>query len=252
MPRPRTENPGPGSKRIPRGPDGEILCYDGTVEDITSRKRAEEAALRCSNEKEALFRELQHRVKNSMATIVGLFNMEMERSEDAAVRGMLQSAGDRVRSIASLYTMLHPSGATHLVHLDQYLERITYTLMHTHMPDPSPVTYDVTAEALVVGTRQAIPIGLIANEFITNSLKHAFPMGRIGHISVILRQEGDSAVLTVCDNGVGLPEEFDITPPKGIGTELVQMLTDQLGGSLSCESVRNTVFRLAFPLSAGQ
>jgi PAS domain S-box-containing protein len=237
------------SVRVVRGETGEILFYDGTVEDITVRKQAEVAAQRSCDEKDALYRELQHRVKNSMATIVGLFSMQMDRSAEPEVQVMLQSAGDRVRSIAHLYTMLHASGETHLVHLDEYLERIASTLVRGHMPDPSPVTYDVTAEALVVGARQAIPVGLIANELITNALRHAFPTGGAGHISVLLHQEGGAAVLEVCDDGIGMPAGFDINQPGCIGTELVQMLTDQLGGKLKCETLGKTVIQVVFPLS---
>jgi len=234
--------------RAVRSASGEVLCYDGTVEDITARKSAEEAVLCACNEKEALFCELQHRIKNSLATIVGLINMERDRWENADVQAMLHTAADRVRSIASLYSILHASGSTHLVHLDEYLDRIAHTLVYAFNPDPDRVTCDVTAEAIVVGTRQAVPIGLIANELITNALKHAFPMGRRGHISVTLHQEGSRAVLSVSDDGVGLPEGFDLSQTNGMGTELLQMLTGQLKGSMSCESFGHTVFRVVIPL----
>lgn len=237
--------------RAVRCAEGTILYYDGTAEDISVRKRSEEEAIRSCNEKEALFRELQHRIKNSMATIVGLINMEAGRWDDGDIRSMLQTMGDRVRSIASLYSVLHASGSSHLVHLDEYLERITHTLLRAYMPDQGRVTCDVTAEAVVVSTQQAVPIGLIANELVTNSLKHAFPMGCKGHISITLHQEGTMAVLSVCDDGVGLPEGFDISQSKGMGTELVLMLTEQLNGSISSESYASTVFRLVFPIVAG-
>lgn len=238
--------------RAIRGADGKVLCYDGTVEDISSRKSAEEAAQRDCKEKAALLHELQHRIKNSMATIVGLINMEQERWEENDVRAMLQTIGDRVRSIASLYTMLHASGSTNLVYLDEYLERITCTLMGAHLSGQSRVTSDVTAQAIVCSTRQAVPIGLIANELITNALKHAFPLGREGHVSVTLHQEGSAAVLCVTDDGVGLPEGFDLGQSNGLGTELVRMLVEQLRGSLSCACFGTTVFRVVIPLAAGE
>jgi PAS domain S-box-containing protein len=230
--------------------EGKILYLDGTVEDITSRKQAEEAVAAAWNEKVALFRELQHRIKNSLATIVGLISMEADFSEEAEVRDRLAAVCNRVRSIGNLYTLLQASGSSQMVYLDEYLERIARTLLDGHTMQGSHVTCDVTAEAIVLGTRRTIPLGLIANELITNALKHAFPMGRDGHISVTLHQDGSSVVLSVSDNGIGLPEGFDSTQSKGMGMELIQMLTAQLKGSLTSESFGSTVFRVIVPLAA--
>jgi PAS domain S-box-containing protein len=227
---------------------GEVLFYDGTVEDITARKHAEESLASSWNEKDALFRELQHRIKNSIATILGLISMEMDCSEDSEVRERLQVVGDRVRSIGSLYTLLQASGASQLVHLGDYLEQIAQALLDGHATGASEVTCDVTAEAIVLSARRTIPVGLIANELITNALKHAFPMGRQGNISVTIHHDGGVAVLTVSDNGIGLPAGFDCNHSKGMGMELVQMLTAQLRGTFTYESFGSTVFRVAVPL----
>lgn len=236
--------------RAARNCAGEILYFDGTVEDITARKRTEEAIAASWNEKDALFRELQHRIKNSIATILSLINMERDCSEDNETCGRLQTLGDRVRSIGNLYTLLHASGSAQLVHLDEYLEKIVRNLLDGYVNAGSRVTCDVTAESIVLSTRRTVPMGLIANELVTNALKHAFPAGRAGHVSVSLHHEGRTAILCVCDNGVGLPEGFGCGQSRGVGMELVQMLTQQLRGTLTCERFGNTVFRVSVPMDA--
>jgi PAS domain S-box-containing protein len=236
--------------RAVRNCAGEILYYDGTVEDITARKQAEEAVAASWNEKDALFRELQHRIKNSIATVLCLINMEMDCSEDNETRGTLQTLGDRVRSIGNLYTLLHASGSAQLVHLDDYLEMIVHHLLGGYAPGGSRVTCDVTAESLVLNARRSVPMGLIANELVTNALKHAFPAGKEGHVSVTLHREGKMAILCVTDNGVGLPRGFDCSHSRGLGMELVQMLTHQLRGTLTYESFGYTAFRVAVPIEA--
>jgi PAS domain S-box-containing protein len=236
--------------RADRNCDGEILYYDGTIEDITARKLAEEANATSWDEDDALYLELQHRIKNSIATVISLINMEMDCLDDGAYRARLKILGDRVQSIGNLYTLLQASGSTQLVAMDEYLEKIVGHLLDGYAPGGSRISCDVTAESIVLSTRRTLPLGLIANELVTNALKHAFPAGRSGHVSVTLHNLERTAVLCVHDNGIGLPEGFDFGRCRGVGMELVQMLTHQLRGTITYESSGNTLFRVAVPMVA--
>ena len=230
-----------------RDAQGQVLYYDGTVEDLTGRKQIEEALQRSLREKEALFNELQHRVKNSLATIGSLVNLERDRWPEGDVRDVLRTLGDRVHSIASLYSQLYASGTTHEVRLDEYIRSITGTLSRAYVNDRKDITIRTECEPLIVDTRRAVPIGLIMNECITNALKYAFSDGHPGTIRIVAGETQDGMFLEVSDDGVGMPPDFDPERSPGMGLQLVRMLADQLKGVFIWKTNGGSMFRVQIP-----
>ncbi|MBN1533846.1 MAG: PAS domain S-box protein [Spirochaetes bacterium] len=201
------------------------------VSDITHRKRQELALAKALGEKESLLRELQHRIKNSLVMISSLIGLEANRSGVEPVMAALKEVKFRVNSVANLYTILYQTGNITEVALEEYLMRIVGSLEGSYLSGHGNVSIETRLEQMTVDDRDAAALGLILNELLTNSLKYAFPDGRAGRIEVTLRREAGGLVLTVGDNGVGLPGGFDPARSGGLGLELVRMLVSQLHGT---------------------
>jgi len=222
--------------------DGKTVAIVGALTDISGRKIAEEVQASALKEKGALLREFQHRVKNSLAIITSITELEANYSGDPAVRKALESLGGRIHTLSELYTLLYNSEQTSQVSLDRYCESISEFVMAAHTVKDGRITMKRRITPLVTDAKRASTLGLILNELLTNALKYAFPGGRVGTITVSLTNEGDDIVLEVENDGAGLPEGFDLENSHGLGLELVKMLAIQLGGSVACRSGERTVF----------
>ncbi len=195
-------------------------------------------------EREMLFRELQHRVKNSFAMIAGIITLEGDRSDSDEVKVTLEKLGGRVNTLSKLYDKLYMSGDIRRVRLDEFLGQIARSLTGGLS---SGVRIESRLENIVVDTKSASSYGIVLNELMTNALKYAFPGDRPGRIDVELARKDGSIVLTVSDDGAGLPEDFSMNRPKGFGTLLVGLMAKQLGGSVEVTRDRGTSFALKVP-----
>lgn len=222
--------------------DGKTVGIVGALTDISGRKIAEEALASALEEKGALLRELQHRVKNSLAIITAITELEASHSGNPAVRKALESLGGRIHTLSELYTLLYNSEQTSQVALDRYCESISEFVMAAHTVRDGRIVLKRHITPLVADAKRASTLGLILNELLTNALKYAFPAGRAGTLTVSLTNEGDDIVLEVENDGVGLPEGFNLESSHGLGLELVKMLVIQLGGSVTYQSGERTVF----------
>ncbi|HOX13142.1 MAG TPA: sensor histidine kinase [Spirochaetia bacterium] len=214
---------------------------------LLQQRRTEADLERALREKEVLFRELQHRIKNSISVIASLVSLEASRVEDPGASAVLEGLEGRISAIASLYEHLFQSGQTDHVDLDLYLKAVVETLFSGQAARERGVRLNLEAQELRIDVRRAIPLGIIANELASDCLKHAFPEGRSGTVRVSLRAEGPSAVLEVRDDGKGLPEGFTIGSSEGLGLVLVDMLAKQVGGSFTAASEGGSVFTVKFP-----
>ena len=214
---------------------------------LLQQRRTEAHLERALREKEVLFRELQHRIKNSISVIASLVSLEASRVEDSGASAVLEGLEGRISAIASLYEHLFQSGQTDHVDLDLYLKAVVETLFSGQAARERGVRLSLEAQELRIDVRRAIPLGIIANELASDCLKHAFPEGRPGTVRVSLRAEGPAAVLEVRDDGKGLPEGFTIGSSGGLGLVLVDMLAKQVGGSFTAVSEGGSVFTVRFP-----
>lgn len=219
--------------------------------DIVLRKRAEEALRHSLEEKEVLLREVHHRVKNNMAAIIGLFDMQRQTISDVSARATLDELGFRVRAMSLVHEKLYRSESLSRIDFQEYCQSL---LSHLHLSLGSPqIQYRIEAREAAIPLDLAVPCGMIINELATNALKYAFPAERRQPglppclIRVVLRQAADTLVLTVADNGIGLPIDFAWSNVTSLGLTLVRMLgMHQLGGTYEVEGLGGTSFTLTF------
>lgn len=217
--------------------------------DITEQKAAAEALSAALKEKEALLRELQHRVKNSFSIVIGILELEKRRHKDSAIEGPLTNISNRIGSMSDLYDLLHHSRQINEIQLDQYLGRMCNTLVTTYAQKPDQIELDTRLEGITLDMKRALSLGLIVNELITNAVKYAFPRGIRGTIRIELVKTKDAITLVVADNGTGMPKKTAGKKSQGVGLELVNMLVLQLKGKISRRTAGGTIYKITIPAS---
>lgn len=230
-----------------------IETEDGTlvlsaIVDITDRKNKEQRIEAALKEKDVLLREIHHRVKNNLQIIDSLLNLQSARIADPSVQEMLRESQNRIRSMALIHQTLYQSNDFAEVDFRRFLESLVHTLASSHGVNAEQIDMTVVAEPVTLPLDIAIPCGLAVNELITNALKHAFPDRRAGHVVTCLKLQDDGNVLvSVADDGIGMPPGIDIATTPTLGLQLVTLLSEQLGGTVSMDTTASTTFSLSFP-----
>jgi PAS domain S-box-containing protein len=208
-----------------------------TFIDITKLKKAEEKISAALAEKEILLKEVHHRVKNNMQIISTLLDLQSESIHDSAALDAFRESQGRIKAMALIHEKLYESADIAFVDFQRYIEELAANLFDSYLVEPGRITIHVDAGGVTMGIDRAIPCGLIINELVTNSLKHAFPDNRQGKIRVLFRKGDDGQIsLSVSDNGVGLPAGLEITSTGTLGLQLVNMLARQLRGVTRVEN----------------
>lgn len=210
--------------------------YVFVMQNITDRLVAERQIERSLVEKEILLREIHHRVKNNLQIISSMLNLQAERSRDDDTREVFHESEVRIRAMALVHEQLYRSGDLAHVDLARYLDTLAQQVVRYLGRGDCRVDVRVDDAVREVSVDQAIPIGLIVNELIANSVRHGLAESRIGRITVRLTGDEQARRLVVTDNGAGFPEHLDIEKSDSLGLKLVQALTGQLGGTLTMTS----------------
>ena len=205
----------------------------GIAVDITARTEAEAALHQALEEKTALFRELQHRVKNSLLMISGLIGMELDRTGNEGTRSVLRDLKNRVMSIADLYSILYRLGAVDRIDLGGYLGGVVEGIRQAFLGTASEVRIVERYDHVMADMKSASTIGLILNELLTNALKYGFRERQPGMIEILLSEGNGALLLSVVNDGNGLPPGFDIHKTAGMGFRLISLLSEQIGGHFS-------------------
>lgn len=228
-------------------PTNEVLGFFTLVQDLTERKVAEEQIKASLAEKVLLLKEIHHRVKNNLQIISSLLYLQSEQSGDPQMQARLQDSQNRVRSMALIHEKLYQAQDQARVDVAEYIQNLTSHLFHTYRSQASNVKLQVVVEQLYLGIDTAMPCGLIINELMSNSLKHAFPDGRSGEIHISLsREPAGYCNLIVGDTGVGLPATFNPLETTSLGLQLVHALVAQLDGELELIQGDKTEYRIRF------
>ena len=227
----------------------EGTLVSAAIRDISERKLAETQLRNSLKEKEVLLKEIHHRVKNNLQIVSSMLNLQMDQISDPAALELFQESQSRVRSIALFHEKLYQSKDLAQLDIAEYLKGLTAGLFATYGVDPDRLSLSVRAEDIPLSVDSAISCGLIVNELVSNSLKHAFPDRRTGMVEVILRADGRMAVLEVHDDGVGFPAGFDFRNASTLGLKLVSILTDQIRGSIDVQSLPGSRFIIRFDRS---
>ncbi len=215
-------------------PDRRHGKVSGFFQDITERKLAEHALQAALEERNALLKEVHHRVKNNMQVITSLLRLESGRSTVDNTKAVLGDMQARIRTMALLHESLYRTGNFASVDLGRYLRQLSTQAFQAQFTNSGVVQLELNLGSVQVSMDQAIPCGLLVNELISNCFKHGFSAGVAGHVRIEL-QPLDTATqwcLRVCDTGVGLPDNFEEKRKNSLGLRLVGDLARQIGGEL--------------------
>jgi two-component system CheB/CheR fusion protein len=233
---------------------GGLRGYSKIMRDVTERYWAEhrlkdqEQKLRASlAEKEALLKEIHHRVKNNLQIIASLLDLQSEFLDQADTKAVLVEMNTRVRSIAAIHELLYTASDFSRIEFRRFVDKLVQDVLALHRQDATPVEVEIETQSALLEMTQAVPCGLIVNELLTNALKHAFPEGRQGTIKVSFGWDQTDWRLEVSDNGIGLPA--DVLPDRvnSMGFQLIQLLVQQLNGGLVVTRHAGTQFVIKFP-----
>ena len=213
------------------------------VSDLTSSQAALQTALA---EKETLLKETHHRVKNNMQVISSLLNLQARYLKDPESIEVFKDSQQRIRSMALIHEKLYQSENLARVDFGNYIRQLAAALVGSHQKQPGQVAIRTEIESIEFDLKTSIPLGLIINELVSNALKHAFPDGRTGAITIGLRRTAEGFLLTVGDTGVGIPGETEIHHAKSMGFQLVSLLTRQLDGRFERGPGPGTEIRVYF------
>ncbi|MCX6876544.1 MAG: response regulator [Verrucomicrobia bacterium] len=220
------------------------------IEDITERKRIEVALQLALAEKTALVQEIHHRVRNNLAIMVSLTNMQARQIRHPEALAALADTKARLFSMSLLHEMLYSSGRMDQVEIQGYLQQLCSHLSQSHCLPTQGIQIQKSPSApLTVGIDQAVPCGLIVSELVSNAIKHAFPNDRQGKVAVdLVLAPPDMVTLRVTDDGIGLPDGLQIDQIGRLGLSLVNALTRQLQGTLGIQRKPGATFEIRFPL----
>jgi two-component sensor histidine kinase len=210
-------------------------------------RRALRSAQAAQQDKDLLLKEMSHRVKNKFAAILSIIGLQARQSTPE-MRAALDAIAGRVRVIAKVHDYLQLARHDLVFDMSEYLTELCRSLGDS-VRELRPVTVSVVADSLLLTPEKALPIGLVVNELVTNAFKYAFAEDRIGHVLVRLVRIDGQLELSVTDDGAGCPDG----PLEGLGTTLVKLLVDQLGGSVKWEQMQPGCRAAAtFPMPEGQ
>ncbi|UOG39526.1 PAS domain S-box protein [Leptospira noguchii] len=218
------------------------------IRDITERKYDEEKLKKTLEEKEVMLKEIHHRVKNNLQVVASLLSLQSEHYGNERISRILKECERRIQSMALIHKELYQSENITKIDFYDYLDTLLVSLLHSFGKEKK-VEFKISSKPNFVSIETAIPLGLIVNELATNSLKYAFSNGKDGLISVHLRLDVLESVLEVEDNGIGMPEEFDLDKSESLGLKLVEILARQLRGKfilLPSRKEKGTKFQVVF------
>jgi two-component sensor histidine kinase/AmiR/NasT family two-component response regulator len=224
-----------------------FVSKQSMIQDITERKEAEESVLNSLKEKEVMLSEIHHRVKNNLQIITSLLRLQSTYIEDPKALNSFKVSQDRVNSMALIHEKLYRSKSLSKIDFEDYIKKLITHLSQVYGAYEDRIHVNINAKDVWLSVDTAIPCGLIINELVSNSLKHAFADDRGGIINVELQLNGrNHYLLTIKDNGKGLPENIDIQSTESLGLQLVNTLTKQLAGTVEINRNDGTEFNIKF------
>ena len=229
--------------------------YHQVKTELAARKKAQEQVMASLHEKEVMLKEIHHRVKNNLQVISSLLFLQARLVEDPAVLHVLQESRSRVQTMAMIHEKLYQSADLTQIDFAEYLRALTRELVSGYRQTNQQVAVHIDGGNVHLDVNTAVPCGLIVNELVANALNHAFPpenaspKGNDGNeIYISLERQEDNIVLTVRDNGIGLPPGVETQKSSSLGMQLITVLTRQLHGTLTIERDAGTAFIISFPV----
>jgi PAS domain S-box-containing protein len=221
-----------------------------SIIDITERRRTQQRLEDALLEKTVLLNEVHHRVKNNLQVITSLLNLQADHAADPHLRAILGESCGRVKAMALTHQLLYERKDFSRLDLGDYLNRLVMSIRASYRAAGERITIRLEAptEGVHLDLERTIPCGLLVNELVTNSFKHAFPAERRGEIVVELKEVGNEEIyFSVTDNGIGLPSEAELATRSSLGLQLVSLFVEQLHGVLTVDRECGAQFSVRFP-----
>lgn len=223
------------------------LANSSLLSEITNRIQAEEKIKSSLQEKEVLLREIHHRVKNNLQVISSLLFLQSKKIEIQEYKDIFNESQNRIKSMALVHENLYKSDNLAGINLSDYIKALVNHLMRTYNVSYNKIKQEIHIENIILSIDKSIPLGLIINELVTNSLKYAFIGREEGIFKIeIKRFDSGNIKIIISDDGIGMPKDFDIKKSNSLGLRLVQTLVDQLEGTFIWNSNEGAEFTIEF------
>ncbi len=242
-------------------PDGSYICLesiannlllDPSVEgivvnsrDVTDRKAAEELTKAALKEKNLLLREVHHRVKNNLQIVSSLLKLQEDNISDKGFKKIFKESINRIKAMSLIHQRLYQERRLSQINFGAYLSGIVEFLKETYDANSKNINCKIIAENVDLNLETAVPAGLIVNEIVSNSLRHAFRGRKEGELLVKLESNGSNSI-TISDNGIGLPKGFNLQEAKTLGLQMVYNLAVQLNADVKLETGKGTTYVITF------
>ncbi|MBI4682593.1 MAG: PAS domain S-box protein [Nitrospirae bacterium] len=215
--------------------------------EVIERKKAEEQIKASLKEKEVLMQEIHHRVKNNLTVISSLLMLQSFKIADKQYKEIFDDSINRIKTMALIHEKLYHSGDLARIVFGDYLEDMVDDMYIFYGLNACNIALIKDIDKITLGLDTSIPCGLIVNELLSNSMKHAFPDSRNGEVIVAFHgNDKDEVELTIGDNGIGMPEGLDFRKTDSLGLNLVTTLVKQLQGKIELRGDRGTKFHVTF------
>jgi len=221
----------------------ETIVHQASI--AIQRSRAEEAIKDSLREKDVLLREINHRVKNNMQIVSSLLNLQTQHVDKEETVDVLKESQGRVKSMAMIHEKLYQSCDLSHINFREYIEKLVFDILYSYGVKTGQINPIIKVDDIEMGLETAIPLGLIINELVTNSIKYAFPQKK-GTITITLKSLPEQMELIIADDGIGLPEDFDPQDTETLGLQLLNSLVHQIDGKLQVNRNNGTEFKIVF------
>ncbi|NND94443.1 MAG: hypothetical protein HKN45_06215 [Flavobacteriales bacterium] len=214
--------------------------------EITEKRKIDEQVNQSLREKETLLQEVHHRVKNNLQIISSLLNLQSSYVHDGESQEVLKESQNRIKSMSFIHESLYMNKNFNSVDIQEYVKGLSSNLLYSYALNPEQVDIIMDIDELTLNIDQAIPCGLIINELVSNTFKHAFPNGRRGELKISVKEREGRMAILIADNGVGVPKEWKLEENETLGIQLVYTLTEQLDGDIEFSGERGTKYLITF------
>ena len=196
--------------------------------------------------KKYFLKRFYHRVKNNLMIISSLLSLQSRYIKDEESKNIFKESQNRARSMALIHERLYQSTDLKRINFGEYIRTLANDLYNTYVLDKSLITLNIDVDDVKLDINTSIPLGLIVNELVTNSLKHAFPQGKGGEIDIQFHIQDDKYLLEVKDNGIGFPKDINYKNTNSLGLRLINSLTEQIDAEVEFNNISGSLFKIIF------
>lgn len=224
-------------------PSGAIYCV---ARDVTKEKEIQKTLRASLREKEVLLKEIHHRVKNNLQIISSLINMQIRKLDDHTSKDALLECQNRIQAIALIHEKIYQSADYARVSFNEYVQSLVNDIFRAAGISKERIGVELNIPKNSIPIDKAIPCALILNELVTNSLKHAFPEHRRGIIAISMKHDHGNIEFMIRDNGIGIPQDFNLETSPSLGLQLIYTLVEQLNAELRTDFSEGSSFTFSF------